>query len=126
MVSTHFLPSITNHQIASKMLLMGETISGTTAKNYGLVLETCDEASDVLRRALEIAEEIASAAPIAVRSCVRTLRLKEDEGLDRALWREADAQAPSYASEDLGNGVQALMDREAVTFTNREHYNEAP
>ena len=108
------------------MLLTGETISGTEAEKHGLVLETCENSEDVLPRALAIAGEIAAAAPIAVRSCVRTLRLQQDEGLDRALWREADSQAPSYASQDLADGVQALMNREKVQFRNSEHYNESP
>ena len=126
MGSTHFLPSVTNPQVAAKMLLTGETISGTAALQHGLVLETAPDGDATLARAMEIAEEIASAAPIAVRSCVRSLRMAQDEGLERALWREADSQAPCYASQDLGDGVRSLMERKAVTFSNREHYNEAP
>lgn len=131
MGSTHFLPSITNHQIASKMLLTGNTISGLEAYKAGIVLETTHpskvedgEINSTVQRAIEIAEEISSAGPIAVRSCVRTLRLQQDDGLERALWREADAQATCYPSTDLGNGVQALKNRQSVEFSNREHYNE--
>jgi enoyl-CoA hydratase/carnithine racemase len=92
MGSTHFLPSVSNPQVAAKMLLTGETISGSTALKHGLVLETATDGTATLSRALEIAREIAAAAPIAVRSCVRSLRLAQDEGLERALWREADSQ----------------------------------
>ena len=126
MGSTHFLPSITNPQVAAKMLLTGETISGSAALKHGLVLETAADGPAALARALEIAREIASAAPIAVRSCVRSLRLAQDEGLERALWREADSQAPCYASKDLGDGVRALMEKRPVQFSGREHYNETP
>ncbi len=44
----------------------------------------------------------------------------------QALWREAEAQSPCYASKDLGNGVRALMEKQPVAFTNSEHYNEKP
>jgi hypothetical protein len=37
--------------------------------------------------------EMANQGPLAVRTAVRSLRIAQDDGLDRALWREADAQA---------------------------------
>ena len=57
---------------------------------------------------MELAEEMSAAAPLAVRTCVRTLRMQQDEGLDRALWREADAQAQVYNSTDYSEGLDGL------------------
>lgn len=56
---------------------------------------------EVLPEAIELASSMAAQGPIAVRSCVRSIRMKQDEGLDKALWREADAQSYCYASQVL-------------------------
>ena len=55
----------------------------------------------MLPEAIELASSMAAQGPIAVRSCVRSIRMKQDEGLDKALWREADAQSYCYASQVL-------------------------
>jgi len=44
---------------------------------------------------------MAAQAPLAVRTATRTLRAAHDDGLDRSLWREADAQAQTWNSADL-------------------------
>ena len=48
--------------------------------------------------------------------------LKHIVDLDRALWREADAQAQTYISSDLAEGVSATAEKRAPNFTNRESY----
>ena len=61
-------------------------------------------------------------APVAVRSCARTLRLAQDEGLDRALWREADAQAQCYGGADLAEGIEAVAGKRKPVWTQYEDY----
>ena len=41
--------------------------------------------------------------PRSVQDLTRSLRMKFDEGLEKALWREADCQAHSYATT-MGEG----------------------
>ena len=50
-------------------------------------------AEDPLEAALKRAEQIASAGPIAVQTCMRSLRKQMSRGLEDSLWREADEQA---------------------------------
>jgi len=121
MGATHFLPSIVGPQVASDLLLTGRLITGSEAQACGLVART---AEDPLEAAVEAASAMASAAPIAVRTCVRSLRLKQDVGLEQALWREADAQAQCYASSDLGEGVEAVAAKRRAVFGSFEHYRE--
>ena len=119
MASTHFLPKIVGPQIASQMLLTGELISGTEAARRGLVLEAVAEeegSNNTLARATALAEQIAQQGPISVQTCVRSLRMAQDEGLEKAVWREADAQAQCYASADLLEGVQAVGEKRKPEF----------
>eukprot|EP01138_Halocafeteria_seosinensis_P012786 gb/GECG01013062.1/.p1 GENE.gb/GECG01013062.1/~~gb/GECG01013062.1/.p1 ORF type:complete len:297 (+),score=32.04 gb/GECG01013062.1/:1-891(+) len=124
MGSTHFLPKLIGQQQANKLLLTGELISGQEAHDIGLVLESVDR-DEVLPRAEALAKGIGSASPVAVRSCVRTLRLDMDTNLDKALWREADAQSYCYASKDLEEGLNAIKSKRKPSFTEAEGYSES-
>jgi enoyl-CoA hydratase len=119
---THFLPRLVGPQVAARMLLTGELISGEQAAREGLVLEAVDDERDVLPRAVELGARIAAQAPVAVRGAVRSLRMGLDEGLDRALWREADAQSYSYSGPDLREGVEAVMAKRSPVWTQWETY----
>lgn len=118
MGATHLLPTLVGHQTASRLLLTGEVIGGEEALRLGLVAETV-ETEQVLPRTLELARSMAEAGPVAVRSTVRSLRLVADEGLERALWREADAQAHCYSTADLRRGIEAVRTKSKATFKGR-------
>ncbi len=100
------------------LLLTGKVISGTDAVARGLALSAHPQ-DTVLDEALAIARDIAAQGPIAVRTCVRSLRLFDEAALERALWREADAQAQCYSSEDLRAGIDAVANKQKPTFAGR-------
>ena len=79
-------------QVASKMLLTGETVKGEEAHALGLVVGCLPDADAAMAESLRVARRIAVQSPLAVRATVKTLRSKVDEGFDLALMREADAQ----------------------------------
>jgi len=121
---THTLPAIVGPQIAARMLLTGELLSGEQALREGLVAALEE---DPVTAALAMASRMASQAPLAVRTAVRTLRNRQDQGLEAALWREADAQAHCYASADLLEGLNALREKRPPQFGCYEQFvNEAP
>jgi enoyl-CoA hydratase len=72
--------------------------------------------SEVVPKSLELAEQIASASPIAVQATLRTLRAQVDEGLFRALQREADSQAHCYAHKDLKEGLASVREKRNPKF----------
>lgn len=121
MGATHFLPRLVGPQLAARMCLTGETITGEEAARIGLVLEAVDDA-EVLPKTMALATRIASQAPVAVRSCVRSLRMQAEEGLDRSLWREADAQSYCYSGADLKEGVEAVAAKRKAGFVQYEKY----
>lgn len=121
MGATFMLPKLVGPQQAARLCLTGEVISGEEAARIGLVLEAVDEAN-VLAHACSLAEKIAAQAPVAVRGCVRSLRMQHDESFDRALWREADAQSYCYSGPDLKEGVAAIAAKRKPTFVQHEKY----
>ncbi len=113
--STHFLPALIGHQNAAYLLLTGQLISGVEARDMGIALFAVPKA-DVLSRALDIAAQVAAASPVAVQATLRTLRARQDEGLARALQREADSQAHCYAQPDLTEGLAAIKEKRNPKF----------
>jgi enoyl-CoA hydratase len=122
MGATYFLPRLVGPQVAARLCLTGEVVTGEEAAKLGLVVEAVED-TEVLPKSLALASRIAEQAPIAVRSCVRSLRMQHDEGLDRALWREADAQSYCYSGVDLKEGVQAVAEKRKPGFVQRENYH---
>jgi len=122
MGSTFFLSSIVGPQVAARLCLTGDVIKGDEAVALGLALSSHETGADCVDAAEQLAGRIATAAPIAVRTTVKSLRsLQEVErgGLDRALMREADAQAQCYNTEDLIEGIRALEEKRSPSFWNK-------
>jgi enoyl-CoA hydratase/carnithine racemase len=115
MAATHLFPALLGPGRAAELLLTGRVVRGSEAVSLGLANES-RPAAEVLPRALEIAEEMAAASPQAVRATVRTLRNRQDDLLERALWREADAQAHNYASDDLREGIASIREKRTPSF----------
>lgn len=104
-------------QRAAELLYTGRRFDGRAAVEMGLAL-SAHPADAVLSEAQALARTIASNGPLAVRALKSRLAL--DHGLlMRALEAEATAQAHSYASDDLGEGLAAAMERRPARFTGR-------
>ena len=102
----------------------GQVIDGVEALRIGMVAEVHEDAASTLAAAMNLAQQMASAAPLAVRTCCRTLRMAQDEGLDRSLWREADAQSQVWNSTDMTEGLTSLVEKKKANFTNFEPLTE--
>ncbi|EQC40850.1 hypothetical protein SDRG_01917 [Saprolegnia diclina VS20] len=123
MACTHFLPSIVGPEKANYLLMSGKVISGEEAHQFGVVSKVVAK-EDVVAEAITMAQEMTSGSSVATRSLLRSLRLKQDEGLERALWREADSQANCYATADYREGVDAIKTKRKPNFVTLEHYKE--
>lgn len=74
MGATHFLPLAVGSQVAARMMLTGEVITGEQALREGLVVSLEEDTEGA---AIALAEKIAAQAPVAVRTCVRNLRASQ-------------------------------------------------
>ena len=74
---------------------------------------------DALADAMSFADDIVTSGPVSVRTCVETLRRKQDEGLEAAFEREALAQSICYPTQDLFEGVTAVKEKRAPSFTGK-------
>jgi enoyl-CoA hydratase/carnithine racemase len=106
---------------AGELVLAGRTLTGGEAASCGLVNQAV-RAEDVSARAEELARTIASLAPLSVRASKRGIRAVLN-GLTTA--RDADVStsgdfdliaAEAFASEDLGEGLDAVRERRTPRF----------
>jgi enoyl-CoA hydratase len=102
--------------IALEMLFTGEYVTSEDAERWGLVNRLV-EPEAVLPAALELAEKIASNAPISVR------RMKETavKGLELPLWQalRLDVGPNPYLSEDRKEGIAAHLEKRPPRWTGR-------
>jgi enoyl-CoA hydratase/carnithine racemase len=115
---TYTLPRLIGQQRANLMFMTGRRIDGETAYEWGLADILTDR--DSLRaRAMELAEEIAENAPLAVTSVRATMR----EGMADAVKRQTDheflEQHRLQQTEDHKEGVRAVAERRPGNFKGR-------
>ena len=113
-----FLPRLLGRERAAAWLYTGALFDGRTAADQGLALEAVP-AVDVLVRARELASQIAAASPVVVRQLKRGLRLSPQLDLASSLEFEAAAQASSYGTDDLREGLAAARERRSPRFRGR-------
>ena len=106
------------YTLAAEMLLTGKTISAEEALSYGLIGHVVPK-GQALAKAMEIAEQIASNGPLAVKAVLRSL--KETEGLpeQEALKIELEIGMPVFATEDAKEGPRAFAEKRPAQFVGR-------
>jgi len=100
------------------LLMTGRRIGGHEAERIGLVDRLVD-ADSIRSSAIDLAQEIAVAAPLAVRSIRKTLRGDLAEQIVRATEHERTEQAWLRATEDFAEGVRASSQRREPVFEAR-------
>ncbi len=117
------LARIVGDQLATRLLLTSERVTGTEAASMGLADVLVDESGDpqetVRAGALALAQRIAEQAPLAVASIRTTLRGDLAERVDKVLEREIAEQARLWQTEDCAEGIGANLERRAATFRGR-------
>jgi enoyl-CoA hydratase/carnithine racemase len=112
------LPLVVGHQAALDLLYTGRRIDGTRAHDLGL----CDHlvpADAVRSRALELAGEVAAAAPLATRAIRQTMRGPLVEQVRAAMAHERAEQERLQRTDDFREGIAATMERRPPRFTGR-------
>jgi enoyl-CoA hydratase/carnithine racemase len=118
MAITWLMPRLTGVPKAVELLLTGRILSGAEAETAGLVHYAVEE-ERVLERAMELAREIASAAPLAVRWTKQSLYRGLDWGPRRAAQLEAMVQSRTMETRDFREGVSALLEKRKPEFEGR-------
>jgi 2-(1,2-epoxy-1,2-dihydrophenyl)acetyl-CoA isomerase len=113
--ATWLLPRLVGSALAADMALAGRTISAEEAERVGLVSRVVDD-GELLAAAHELAERVASGAPVAMALTKRALQRSLESTLAEALEYEADAQAVAGRTADHAEGLRAFLERRSPDF----------
>jgi enoyl-CoA hydratase len=103
---------------AMAMILTGRSMSATEAEAAGLVTRVVPTEA-TLEAALELAAQIATMPPLAVRAAKRAVRLAAERPLADGLAAERDAFFSLFDTEDQSEGMAAFMDKRTPVWTGR-------
>ena len=113
---TQRLPRLIGKGAALKMILTAEPVSADEALRLGLVDEVV--ASDqLMTRAEQLAQTIASMAPLAVRDSIRAVNAGYDLPLASGLQLEASLFGLSCSTSDKAEGTLAFLEKRAPHWT---------
>ena len=118
MATTYLLPRLMGVPRATEFLLTGRIVTGAEAAEAGLV-HYAVAGDAVLDKARELANEIATAAPQAVRWTKRSIYRGLDWSPVEAARFEAHVQSRSSETEDFREGVAALLEKRPPSFKGR-------
>ncbi len=118
MATTYLLPRLVGVPRGVELLLTGRIVTGAEAAEIGLANHAVAP-EEVLERSLEIAREVATAAPIAVRWAKRSIYRGLGWDPRTAAEHEAHAQSRTIETEDSREGIQALLEKRPAEFNNR-------
>lgn len=118
MAATALLPRLVGTARATELLLTGRTVTGIEAADMGLVHRAVPAAA-LEATVVELAEALASAAPMAIRQLKETLQRTLWPALEAATDRESLAQSIDFASDDVKEAVSAFREGRPPRFVGR-------
>ncbi|PSK85965.1 enoyl-CoA hydratase [Murinocardiopsis flavida] len=117
-VSTTRITRLAGPAVAKDVVLTGRTFSGAEALRLGLATLAVPR-GEVLATALDMAAEIASRAPLAVRRAKTAIEEAAELPFAEAMERELDHFAALSATADHKHAIEAFFERRTPRFTGR-------
>jgi 2-(1,2-epoxy-1,2-dihydrophenyl)acetyl-CoA isomerase len=113
--STWLLTRAIGRARATRMMMLGEKISGKQAEEWGLVYKCVDDDA-LMDEARALAEKLANGPTIAIREMKRNIALALDGGVNEVLLAEAEGQRIAGASADAMEGGMAFLQKRKAQF----------
>jgi enoyl-CoA hydratase len=115
---TQRLPRVIGPARAKDLILTGRILDADEAARIGLITRVVAD-GQARRAADEMAEEIASRGPLAVREAKRLIDAAFDVDLETGLAAELDASDRIFAREDAVEGAAAFFDKRQPDYHGR-------
>ena len=116
---TQRLQRIVGMSTAMELVLTSRTIDAKEALHIGLINHLYP-AEEMLDRAMELADLIASKAQVAVRQAKQAIRIGKQIDMSSAIAFESEAFGLCFSTEDQKDAMQAFLNKEKLTsYKNR-------
>jgi 2-(1,2-epoxy-1,2-dihydrophenyl)acetyl-CoA isomerase len=113
--STWLLTRAIGRARATRMMMLGEKISGEQAEEWGLVYK-CVEDADLMTEARALAEKLANGPTVAYATMKRNIATALDQNLQMVLLAEAEAQRVAGGTKDAMEGGMAFLQKRKAEF----------
>jgi 2-(1,2-epoxy-1,2-dihydrophenyl)acetyl-CoA isomerase len=113
---TFFLPRLVGMARASGMALLGDKVSATQARDWGLIWAVCEPA-ELIPQVTSLARALASQPTKGLGLIKRALSASLSNDLDAQLDLEADLQGYAGRTSDFAEGVAAFREKRSPVFT---------
>lgn len=101
--------------MAKQLIYTGKPIKADESLRIGLVNAVVPQ-PELMDKAMEIANQIAANAPLAVKAAKLCINSEYDMDVDEAILYENGIFGKCFATEDQKNGMKAFLNKEKVTF----------
>ncbi len=115
---TQTLPRVVGERRAKELILAARPFSAEEALAWGLVNRLC-EPGKVVQEALQVAERMASLAPLAVRQAKQAIRQGLHRDLASAMQLEIEAYNRLVGTDDRREGMRAFNEKRTPKFMGR-------
>jgi enoyl-CoA hydratase/carnithine racemase len=115
---TWLLPRIVGYAKAAEIVFSGRTLLAKESLELGLVNRVVADA-ELSAAVAQLAGEIASNAPLAVRAIKRMMRAAETETFEQNVHHVFLQLLPLFKTDDFREGVSSFMEKRPPTFTGR-------
>lgn len=103
---------------AMRWLLTGDEFDANEAYRIGLVQEITEHGKHV-EKAIEIAERIAKQAPLGVRATIKSSKMVQTHGFEKAKENLTPQILELFNSEDAKEGVKSFIERREGNFSGK-------
>ena len=114
MTGIYLMRELVRPDVLADIVYSARTFSGTEAKEMGIATRI---SNDPLATAFEIANEIATKSPDAVRAAKRLLTMADQAQIEQILVQESTEQLALLGSPNQTKAVRAGMEKHAANFT---------
>lgn len=115
MATTYLLPRLVGESKALELLATAEPVLGKEAERIGLVNKSVP-AEDLMKEARKMAMKIASGPAVPLRRLKEAIRGSAARDIPQTLDFELAAQDECWATEDLKEGITAMLERREPQF----------
>lgn len=112
------LPYLLPDAVVRELAFTGEGLTAERALSLGLINEILPDHDALLKKVMQVAEQIAARAPLAISASKEAINYARDHSIQDALLHCANLQASIFSGADLAECMRARKEKRNTSFAN--------